>query len=60
MKNEQTCSSLSKVDQLVLVEYHALTFFLLTDEGHVDEQIAQMLHVGRAIVERIRKKCVEN
>ncbi len=31
---------------------------LLADEGHKDETIAAMLHVGRATVERIRKRFV--
>lgn len=36
-----------------------IRILLLADEGHRDEHIAQMLHIGRATVERIRKKCVE-
>ena len=31
---------------------------LLADEGKKDETIAEMLHVGRATVERIRKRFV--
>lgn len=32
---------------------------LLADEGKSDETLASMLHIGRATVERIRKKFVE-
>lgn len=31
---------------------------LLADEGHPDETIAQMLHVGESTVHRIRQRCV--
>ena len=31
---------------------------LLADEGHTDETIAQMLHVGESTVHRTRQKCV--
>ncbi len=32
---------------------------LLADEGHADETIAQMLHVGESTVHRTRQKCVD-
>src|SRR5689334_15341404 len=32
---------------------------LLADEGRTDDAIAQALHVGRATVERVRKRFVE-
>lgn len=32
---------------------------LLADEGKIDDTVAEMLHIGRATVERIRKKFVE-
>ena len=32
---------------------------LLADEGHHDDTIAQMLHVGESTVHRTRQKCVE-
>lgn len=32
---------------------------LLADEGHPDETIAQMLHVGESTVHRTRQRCVE-
>ena len=32
---------------------------LLSDEGRIDQDIAQVLHVHRATVERIRKRFVE-
>jgi transposase len=32
---------------------------LLADEGHTDETIAQMLHVGESTVHRTRQKCVD-
>ncbi len=32
---------------------------LLADEGHADEMIAKMLHVGESTVHRTRQKCVD-
>jgi transposase len=32
---------------------------VLADEGHPDETIAQMLHVGESTVHRTRQRCVE-
>ena len=32
---------------------------VLADEGHTDETIAQMLHLGESTVHRTRQKCVD-
>jgi transposase len=50
---------LLKRQRLSAVRRQRATILLKADEGLTDEEIAEDLQVGRATVERVRKRCVE-
>ena len=55
----RTLRELLKKGSLAARKLTRAHILLLADEGHRDDEIAAALHVGRATVERVRKRFVE-
>jgi transposase len=45
--------------KIAVRKFKRAQILLLTEEGHPDEKIAQMLNIGESTVHRTRQKCVE-
>jgi transposase len=59
-EDERAClREMLKRQRLSAVKRERAMILLRADEGLVDEEIAEELQVGRATVERVRKRCVE-